>query len=85
LLLWFRASALEPLAKSLSEFQENTFVVRIAELRLGPLPNNTFRFEDTVFHLPVPDRQWLVLFAEHGLEEGFNHMSIDTFANEVAG
>jgi hypothetical protein len=59
------------LAKSFSEFQENTFVVRIAELRLGPLPDATFRFENTVFHLPGPDRQRLVLFAEHGLEEGF--------------
>jgi hypothetical protein len=65
-------SALEALAKSFSEFQENTFVARIAELRLGPCPNGTFRFENTVFHLPVPDRQRLVLFAEHGLEEGFN-------------
>src|SRR6516162_8948296 len=32
------ASALQALAKSFSELQENTFVVRIAELRLGPLP-----------------------------------------------
>jgi hypothetical protein len=65
-------SALQALAKSFSEFQENTFVVRIAELRLSPLPDGTFRFENTVFHLTVPDRQRLVLFAEHGLEEGFN-------------
>jgi hypothetical protein len=28
-------SALQALAKSFSEFQDNTFVVRIAELRLG--------------------------------------------------
>jgi len=65
-------SALQALAKSFSEFQENTFVVRIAELRLSPLPDGTFRFENTVFHLSVPDRQRLGLFAEHGLEEGFN-------------
>jgi hypothetical protein len=68
----FCGSALEALAKSLSEFQENTFVVRIAELRLGPLPDGSFRFENTVFHLPVPDGQRLVLSAEHGLEEGVN-------------
>jgi len=66
------ASVLQALAKSFSEFQENTFVVRIAELRLGPLPHGTFRFENTLFHSPTPDRQRLILFAEHGLEEGFN-------------
>ena len=66
------ASALQTLAKSFSELQENTFVVRIAELRLGPLPHGTFRFENTVFNSPMPDRQRLILFAQHGLEEGFN-------------
>jgi hypothetical protein len=66
------ASALQAPAKSFSEFQENMFVVRIAELRLGPLLDGTFRFENTVFHLLVPDWQRLVLFAEHSLEEGFN-------------
>jgi len=66
------ASALQALAKSFSEFQEYTFVVWIAELRLGPLPHGTFRFENTVFHSPMPDRQRLILFAEYGLEEGFN-------------
>jgi hypothetical protein len=38
------SSALQALAKSVSEFQEDTFVVRIAELRLGPFPDGTFRF-----------------------------------------
>jgi hypothetical protein len=65
-------SALHALAKSVSEFQENPFVARIADLRFRPFPDGTFRVENTVFHLPVPDRQGLVLFAEHGLKEGFN-------------
>jgi hypothetical protein len=66
------SSALHALAKSVSEFQEKAFVARIAELRLHPHPDGTSRFENTVFHLLVPDRQRLLLFAEHSLEEGFN-------------
>jgi hypothetical protein len=42
-------SALHALAKSVSEFQENPFVARIAELRLRPCPDGSFRFENTVF------------------------------------
>jgi hypothetical protein len=42
-------SALHALAKSVSEFQENLFVARIAELRLRPCPDGSFRFENTVF------------------------------------
>jgi hypothetical protein len=79
------ASALQALAKSFSEFQENTFVVRIAELRLGPLPHGTFRFENTLFHSPTPDRQRLILFAEHGLEEGFNQYVHRYLHHEAAG
>ena len=65
-------SALEALAKSVSEFQENPFVARIADLGFRPFPDGTFRVENTVFHLPMPDLQRLVLFTEHGLKEGFN-------------
>ena len=70
-------SALEALAKSVSEFQENPFVARIADLGFRPFPDGTFRVENTVFHLPMPDLQRLVLFTEHGLKEGFNQC-IDT-------
>jgi len=65
-------SAPHALAKSVSEFQENPFVARIADLRFRPFPDGTFRIENTVLHLPMPDRQRLVLFAEQGLKEGFN-------------
>src|SRR5262249_12471147 len=65
-------STLNALAKSVSEFQEHPFVARIAELRFRPFPDSTLRFENAVFHLPVPHRQRLVLFVEHGLKEGFN-------------
>src|ERR1700729_3440781 len=46
-------SVFNALAKSVSEFQENPFVPRIAELRLRPCPDSSFRFENTVFHLPA--------------------------------
>ena len=65
-------SALQALAKAVSEFQENPFIARIADLRFRPFPDGIFRVENTVFHLPVPDQQGLVLFAEHGLKEGFS-------------
>jgi hypothetical protein len=59
-------SALNALAKSVSEFQENAFAARIAELRLRlrPFPDSTFRFENTAFHSPVPVRLVLLLHAE---------------------
>ena len=44
-------SALHALAKSVSEFQENPFVAGIAELRLRPCPDGSFRFENTVLGL----------------------------------
>jgi hypothetical protein len=65
-------SMLHALAKSVSEFRENPFVARITDLRLRPCPDGSFRFENTVFHLPVPDRQRLVFFAEQGLKKGFD-------------
>ena len=53
--LWGYSSALHALAKSVSEFQEHPFVARIADLGFRPFPDGTFRVENTVFHLPMPD------------------------------
>jgi hypothetical protein len=82
-------SALHTLAKSVSEFQENPFVAGIAELRLRPCPDGSFRFENAVFHLLLPDRQRLVFFAEHALKKGFDqwvlHRKPRTFACRNVG
>jgi hypothetical protein len=74
------ASALQAPAKSFSEFQENTFVVRIAELRLGPLLDGAFRFENTVSHLRCLTGKGLFSSLSTAWKRASINMSIETFA-----